>query len=143
MGDKAQANVRHDFGVSADKLFSVIGDFTNLTWIPAVPKVDFEGEGPGMVRRMYIDVNLPPTVEVLEALDPAERTISYGIPENNPLPVAEYHATMRVVETGTDTCQLDWTCNFETAALSPADSVAAIEGFYGMIIPGIEAAVSA
>ena len=62
--NSARVTVFEDFGVSADTLYEMVGDFTDLSWVPEVPKVEFVGEGPGMVRNMYIAETLPPSWSV-------------------------------------------------------------------------------
>lgn len=135
--ERAKVLVTKEFPVSADKLWAVLGDFTNLSWVPAVHHVEFEGEGPGMVRRMYIDASSPAVLERLEARDEATRTLSYSIPENNPLPTIDYQATMHVIESGPDSCTLEWSCDFEPDSMPKDQAVMAVEGFYQMLLPGI------
>jgi len=137
--ESARVTIIEEFGVSADTLFAMLGDFTNLSWVPAVPKVEFVGEGPGMIRNMYLAEELPPIVERLDALDPDNRSITYSIPENIPLPVSDYQATMTVLETGPDTCRLEWDCNFEADGVSDEEADVAIQAFYGSLLPGIHA----
>jgi hypothetical protein len=135
-----KVHIHHDFAVPAEALWAVLGDFTNLSWVPAVPRHEFEGEGVGTTRRMFLDDTFA-ILERLEALDGATRTMSYSIPENNPLPCTDYYATMTVVETGPDTCRLEWGCTFEPLGMSDEDAVANITQFYWSLIPGIEASV--
>lgn len=137
--ESARVTIIEDFGVSADALFAILGDFTNLSWVPTVPKVEFVGEGPGMVRNMYLSEDLPPIVERLDALDPENRSVTYSIPENNPLPVSDYQATMTVVDTGPDTCRLEWRCNFQPDGITDDEADLAIQAFYGSLLPSIHA----
>jgi hypothetical protein len=137
----ARVTVFEDFAVSADALYAMLGDFTNLSWTPQVPKVEFVGEGPGMVRNMYIAETLPPIVERLDALDPEARSVTYSITENNLLPVTDYQATMTVLDTGPDTCRLQWCCDFEPDGITDEEAVVAIQAFYGSVLPGIHSAL--
>ncbi len=135
-----KVHISHEFAVSADTLWTVLSDFANLTWVPSVPRFEFEGEGVGMTRRMYLDDTFA-ILEKLEALDEANRTISYSIPENNPLPCTDYYATMVVVETGPDACRLEWGCSFEPLGLTEEEAIENITAFYWSLIPGIEGSV--
>lgn len=137
-----KVHISHDFTVPARTLWSVVGDFSNLSWVPAVPKCEFEGEGIGMVRRMYLDDTYA-ILERLEALDEENLTTSYSIPENNPLPCDDYYATMTIVETGPGTCRLEWGCTFEPKGMSEAEAIENITQFYWSLIPGIEEAAAA
>lgn len=134
-----KVHISHDFAASADTLWSVVGDFANLSWVPAVPRSEFEGEGIGMTRRMFLDDTFA-ILEKLEALDEESRTTSYSIPENNPLPCTDYYATMTVVDTGPGTCRLEWGCTFEPLGMTDDEAVENITAFYWSLIPGIEEA---
>lgn len=140
MGERTEVSIQHDFPVSADRLYELLGDFTNLSWVPPVPKVEFEGEGPGMTRFMYFMEDGPATVEILESLDPVARKVAYCITENNPLQVDDYHATMQITETGPETCRLDWGCSFIAGALPPEVAVPMVEQFYRSLLPEMEKA---
>ena len=50
----ADAIVKGDFTVSADKLWELVRDFGNVSWIQGVTKVELEGEGPGMFRVFHV-----------------------------------------------------------------------------------------
>ena len=112
----AEAIVKGGFTVSADKLWKLVRDFGDISWIQGVAKVELEGEGPGMFRVIYAGDG-PPVRERLETLDDATKTITYTIPEGIPFPVKNYHATMTVsaAETG---CQLEWKCRCDPDARS-------------------------
>lgn len=139
--DDTKVRVDADFATSADALWGMVGDFTDLRWIPPVHHSEFEGEGPGMIRRMYLDETLA-VVERLDALDPEHRTISYSVHDNNPLPVTGYRATITVVDTGPGTSRLEWRCAFdEPVGTTEAEAVATIEGFYEMMLGGMRAAL--
>lgn len=140
--DQAKVHITHDFATSADALWAMLGDFSNLKWVPLVHHHEFQGEGPGMERHMYIDETTA-IVEKLEALDDASKTISYSIPVNNPLPINDYLATMTVHEKDSENCQLEWSCTWSSPIdITEEEAVGAITAFYGSIIPGIEEAIS-
>jgi hypothetical protein len=141
MSQQAEVTVQREFEASADALFAVLGDFTNLSWVPAIAKVEFVGEGPGMIRYMYIEEGGPATVEVLEELDVEQRRIGYSIPENNPLPVEDYRAWMHVVDLGDGRSRLDWHAKFGCGDLSVEEAIATIETFYNYLLPDIAAVV--
>ncbi len=141
--ENAKVHVTHDFAVPADNLWKILGDFSNLSWVPLVDHHEFKGEGPGMERHMFLDETFA-IVERLESLDEATRTVQYSIPVNNPLPIADYFATMTVHESGPDACQLEWSCTWSApVGMTEEEALDNINAFYASIIPGIEAAVSA
>ncbi len=141
--DEAKVHVTQDFTVSADTLWKVLGDFSDLSWVPAVHHHEFEGEGPGMLRHMYLDETTA-IVEKLEVLDEENKTISYSIPVNNPLPVDDYFATMTIDETGADSCRLEWSCTWSAPRdMTEEEAVESVTAFYGSLLPGIEEAAGA
>lgn len=137
-----KVHISHDFDVPARVLWSVVGDFGNLSWVPAVPKSVIEGEGVGMTRRMYLDDSYA-ILERLEAHDDEAMTTSYSIPENNPLPCSDYYATMTIVDTGPGTCRLEWGCSFEPLGMTEDAAVENVTQFYWSLIPGIAEAAAA
>ncbi len=140
--EQAKVHVTHEFATSADALWAILGDFSNLSWVPLVDHHEFEGEGPGMTRHMYLD-ETNAIVERLESVDDETRTVSYSIPINNPLPITDYLATMTVHERGADSCELEWSCTWsEPVDMTEEEAVVAVTAFYGSIIPSIEEAVA-
>jgi hypothetical protein len=136
----AKVRITHELATSADALWAILGDFTDLSWVPAVPRCEMDGEGVGMVRHMYLDENFV-IDERLEALDDERRTISYSIPQNNPLPVADYLATMTIHERDPQRCELEWSCTWSApVGVTEDEAVEAVTAFYWDVMPGIELA---
>jgi hypothetical protein len=136
----AQVRVTHEFATSADALWKILGDFADLSWVPAVPRCEFEGTGVGMIRYMYLDETYA-IAERLDAHDDERRTITYSIPENNPLPIADYRATMTVHERGPQRCELEWSCTWSAPiGMTEEQAVAHVTKFYWDLMPGIERA---
>ena len=135
----AEVVVKGDFSVLADKLWEVVRDFGNVTWIQGVTKVELEGEGPGMFRVFHVGDG-PAVRERLESVDEESKTITYTIPEGIPFPVKNYHATMTVsaAETG---CQLEWKCRCDPDGVSEEKASATVEGMYGVMLGWLKAAV--
>lgn len=135
-----KVRVTQELATSAAALWAILGDFTDLSWVPAVPRCEMDGEGVGMVRHMYLDETFV-IDERLEALDEAGRTITYSIPRNNPLPVADYLASMTIHERGPERCELEWVCTWSApVGITEAEAVEAVTKFYWDVMPGIEAA---
>jgi len=126
-----EVRVRRGLGVPAAKVWSVIADFGDVSWMPAGTRAEVEGDGPGMAR--VIGAGERTIREVLESRDSDTRTLVYTIPEGVPFPVTDYRATM-IVADADDGCELEWRCSFEPAGVSEAEAAAAIEGMYGVMI---------
>jgi Polyketide cyclase / dehydrase and lipid transport len=136
----ATARVTRTLDVPADRLWKLVADFGDTSWMPGPPKVERVGSGPGMERR----IQGPDKAihERLESVDEKSRTLVYSIPVNVPFPVTDYRATMRVSAKGQGS-ELDWSVSFTPAGASEADARQAIEGMYGVMIGWIETRVKA
>lgn len=103
----------------AAKVWALLGDFGGLAkWCgPALQSCTVEGSGVGAVRT----IGLPGGKSIrerLEGLDSSGRTLRYSIVGKSPIPVREYVATCRVVETGPSECRVDWESRFEVDGVS-------------------------
>ena len=103
-------------------------------WMQGVTKVEVTGSGVGMVRRIYAGAG-DPVVEVLESVDEAAKQIGYAIPENNPMPVDDYHATCTAIDLGEGRSRLDWACTFEPkSGVEEAAATATVKAMYGVLV---------
>jgi hypothetical protein len=136
----ANARVTRTLDVPADRLWKLVANFGDTSWMPGPPQVKLIGSGPGMERR----IQGPDKAihERLEFVDAASRTVAYTIPVNVPFPVTGYRAIMRVRAAGAGS-ELDWSATFTPAGVSESDARKAIEGMYGLMIGWIEARVKA
>jgi hypothetical protein len=110
----------------ATEVWKRIGGFNALPdWHPLVEKSEL-AEG-GTVRRLTIP-GAGTIVERLEGSDDKTRTYSYEITEG-PLPVADYHSTLRVKEEGGETL-VEWESRFEPKGASADEAAKTIQGLY-------------
>jgi hypothetical protein len=123
--------------VPADAVWRLIANFGDTSWMPAGTQATLVGSGVGMERRIAIGPDKW-IHERLEALDPAGRTLTYGIPVNVPFPVTDYHATMRVRAQGAG-CELEWSARYDCAADAAPAIEKSVQGMYGMMIDWIAA----
>ena len=124
--------VKQEIATAAERVWDLIADFGNVPWIQGLEKVEVEGDGPGMVRIMNGQIR-----ECLQTLDPATRTLTYTIPEGLPVPLKNYHSTMRVESTGPQSCSLEWTCCADPDGIPDEQAQQIIDGLYGGMIGGI------
>ncbi len=125
----ANVAMTQKLSASADAVWGRIGNFETLhAWHPVVEKTEMDGSGLGSKRNLFL-AGGGNVLEELEGDDSAGRNYSYTILES-PLPVAEYHATIKVVDNGDGTCTVDWSANFQPAGASEADAVGAIQGIF-------------
>ena len=121
------AKVVHDFAISAEQLWELIGDFGDVEkWSTSGGSCEQEGEGIGSIRTLTMDDGRI----IVDRLDDfGDQFYRYSIVES-PLPFKEYQATMRVTSDGEDSCQLTWSSEFEPKGMSDAEAIAYIEGVY-------------
>jgi hypothetical protein len=75
----AHVTVKQKMGHPAEKVWALVADFGDISWMPAGTPAEIEGEGPGMARIIGGAIR-----EQLESIDPASRTLVYTIPEGIP-----------------------------------------------------------
>jgi hypothetical protein len=125
-----KVNLSTKLGVPAKQVWDLIGKFSALPdWHPAVERSEIEEEegGQGMIRRLHL-LGGGTIVERLEQLDEAEHLYKYEILDS-PLPVANYHATLRVRDTDAG-CEVEWSTEFEPEGASEESAAAIIQGIF-------------
>jgi len=127
----SEVSVKRVIDLPAQKVWDLISDFGDTSWMPTGTPAEVEGAGPGMAR--VIGAGDQKIREVLEACDVDARTLVYTIPEGVPFPVTGYRSSMVVSDSG-DGCELEWSCSFEPDGVSEEQAAAAIEGMYGVMI---------
>lgn len=132
-----QVHIQRDLPHSADAVWGLLGDFGNMSWAPGIQKLEVEGSGPGMVRR--IEMGQGPAIEErLDALDDQRRHLEYSIPGNNPMPVTDYRAWIDV-SSRDGGCRVDWHATAEAAGMSDEEAAEVVGGAYNMMIDWIDA----
>jgi len=131
-GEVVEVRVEGELEVSAAKVWAVVADFGNVSWVPGVEKVELEGKGVGMVRHLTVPV-YPQLHERLDAIDHARMTLDYSIPAVEYLQVKNYTARAQVVELEGERCRLIWSGQAEADGVDGAQAAANTEAFYEAI----------
>lgn len=71
--------------------------------------------------------------ETLTAFDEESRTFSYEIPNNLPLPLDRYVATVKLTEITGEQTEIDWSCDAEPTG-SEEEARAAVSAMYTTLI---------
>ncbi len=135
MGVKARAE--RELDVSAAKVWAVVADFGNVSWVPGVEKVELEGEGVGMIRHLTVPV-YPQLHERLDAIDHETMILDYSIPTVEYLQVKNYTARAQVVELDGERCRLVWSGEAEADGVDDVQAATNTEAFYEAIITWID-----
>ena len=126
----AKVNSTTNLPVPASAVWAVIGGFNALPdWHPAIAKSDLEQKDGNKVRTLTLAGGGGTIVERLDASDDKARTYSYSI-LSGPLPVANYHATIKVSEAGSGGCAIEWSSEFDAEGAPESDAAAAVRGIY-------------
>lgn len=126
--------VERDVPIATETLWQVLSDFGNLSWAPGIERLEVEGEGPGMVRKVFMP-GMPAIDEVLEAVDHQALRYSYTIPNGLPMPIADYRAEVQVLPLDNGQSRIHWSCTGRvTGGSKPADIQAMMEGVYQQMI---------
>ena len=125
----ATAHVEQELPASAEKVWSLIEDFSDVSaWATADLSVTrSEGSGKGALR--WLETAQGPMVERCETYDAQSRTFSYSITEG-PDNMKRYLSTVSVRPAGDERCIITWGCDFELEGVPEAAAVQLMEGVY-------------
>jgi hypothetical protein len=134
----AKYSTEREFEMSADALWGVVKNFGEVGWIPGNPTYSSEGEGVGMTRT--IDTPPIPTVrEQLDSIDEEGRAIFYHVIQGVPMPVTDYHASMRVIDAGNGRSRLEWSSSWEPDGITEDEARAIVANMYNSVLAVMKA----
>ena len=107
--------IEKDMDYPVEKVWAILGDFGNLSWVEGPERIEVIGDGVGMTRRVHM-AGIDPINEVLETMDEPNLSFSYSIP-NMPMPVTDYLASVKVEGQGESSTKIYWSCT-----CTPTDS---------------------
>ncbi len=125
--------VERELDVEADKVWAILANFSDISWIPGLEKVELEGEGVGMIRHVTAP-GMPVLHERMDAIDHETMTLDYSVPAVEYLRVKDYRARARVVGLDGGRCQLIWSCECEPDGVTQAQATSNTEAFYQMVM---------
>jgi len=131
-----EVKVEGEIAFSAEKVWGVIADFGNVSWVPGVEKVELEGEGVGMIRHLTVPV-FPQLHERMDAIDSEKMILDYSIPSVEFLHLKDYKARAQVSELEGERCGLVWSCVSEVDGVEDAQAISETEAFYRDIMTWI------
>jgi hypothetical protein len=124
---------------SADTVWDLVRDFGGIKkWNSgSVQDISVDGEGIGAVRTITLPGGLS-LQEELRAFDANERSFSYAIVGNSPMPVSDYLATLTIVPESSDSCRVEWGSTFEPGDFPEEQAISMVEGIYKSGIVGLK-----
>jgi hypothetical protein len=128
-----EVSIEREFEVCAEKIWAILADFADISWIPGIEKVELEGEGVGMIRHVTAP-GLPQLHERMDAIDHEKMILDYSVPEVAFIQAKNYRARAQVLPLDGEHCRLHWSCRAEPDGVTEAECVAKTEGFYEMVM---------
>jgi hypothetical protein len=116
--DKLTIRTFHVFDAAAATVWALLEDFGAIErWWPTegelvIDRVELEGRGIGMVRRIFNRGATRAVSERLDRLDSVAMVLQLSILGPDPLRTAWYQATCRIVEMDEGRCRLDYESEF-------------------------------
>lgn len=127
---------------AADDVWGILSDFGGIKVGGPIEAFEIEGEGVGAVRT--ITMGGGQVIERLDVHDPAARVFSYCIlNEDNPLPVSNYSATVKITADSDDSCTVDWSGTFDVKGADEETACKVVRGIYTGGIQGARKALGA
>lgn len=136
-----EVTVERELNFGAEKVWAIIADFGNVSWVPGIEKVELEGEGVGMVRHLTVPV-FPQLHERLDAIDHEKMILDYSVPAVAFIHLKDYKARAKVSELEGERCRLVWSCNAEADGVDDEQAISETEAFYASIMTWIGDALS-
>ena len=133
----ANAKVTDVFDSPINKVWDLIRDFGDLSaWAPSANVTKLEGEGVGMIRHIE-GGDAGYFKEQCEVHDDENHTFSYTLLES-PAPFKDYHAKVKLTETGPDSCEIEWSSVFQPVDAPEEEIVKGVEDTYQVFIENIK-----
>lgn len=125
--------------VPASKAWATLSSFRNIEAISPIERSETVGEGAGATRTCHMPDGAA-IYEVLNKVEDATMEMQYKITEG-PFPITGYISDVKVEGIGDSSCKVTWGCQFETEEENKKAMIDLFEGFYNVIIDGLEAMI--
>jgi len=135
------------FEAPADKVWAFLADFGAIErWWPTdgpivIERVEVEGQGPGMVRRIFNRGARYGVSERLERLDSNERVLQLVILDRDSARPPWYQATARLIDLPVGRCRLDYESEFSVPQGRENQTRDGILATYAEMFRGLQDAV--
>jgi hypothetical protein len=136
--------VERVLNVPIEKLWSLVSDFSNLSWYPPAEKVEKIGEGIGEIRRITMP-GMPAAIdERLMELDPQQHRLVYQVLENEINIMQDYTVVARLRSVDEATTVALWQGEFSGVAgdLEPQMMIDIMTDTYGSMLMEMEQAAN-
>ena len=131
--------VSKSINVSAEKAWEKLSSYRGIEEFSPIEKSETIGYGAGATRTCYLPDGAA-IYEVLEEVANEKMELQYKITDG-PFPIKGYVSNVKVEKTAEDACKITWGCEFETEPKAEGEMVKLFEGFYHVIIDGLESLI--
>ena len=133
----SRARVVRSIDAPAGEVWETLREFNRVEkFLPAIASCIVEGSGVG-ARRICALQDGSKIFERLVTLDEHNRVLRYSVTQSR-LPFESYLGTVRITDSGDDTCEVDWSSTFDAVGLPEAQVIAMIVDLYEQAIEGLE-----
>ena len=105
--------VSKQIDVQAVDAWKKLSSFRGIEEFSPIERSQTEGDGEGAKRTCFMPDGAA-IYEVLNKVDDSVMEMQYAITEG-PFPITGYLSTVKIAETGADSCKVTWGCEFETS----------------------------
>jgi carbon monoxide dehydrogenase subunit G len=143
---RQKVEISTEINAPADKVWAVVSNFQDLSWIPGVAKVEGSGNEVGAQRTITLE-NGEKLTESLDKFEPAKMMLMYRATADNVkfLPVTNYSSRITVKDAGGKSTVTWWGAfyrgypnNDPPAELNDEAAVKAITGLYNAGLEGLK-----
>jgi len=132
-----EVRVVEEITAPAARVWALLRDFGNLmSWADGLESCELAGSGVGAVRTVTRVGGLR-IQERLESFDEDERSLSYAIIGNTPLPFRDYLARVQLREAGFSRCEITWEGRFDAKPGSETATQTILRGLYSGLIASL------
>jgi hypothetical protein len=129
-------NVSKTIHVPAAAAWAKLAAFTGIEEFSPIASSVVEGTGAGAKRTCTMPDGAQIN-EVMNSIDHETMHLQYAI-LSGPFPITDYVSDVRVKKVDADHCEVSWGCSFKAAPDMEKPMVATFDGFYHVIIEGLE-----
>lgn len=126
--------------VDGEKLWLKLCDFGDLSWFSGPEKVESNGAGPGMIRRVFVPGG-GFIDEKLESVDEHSKTLTYSIAKAAAFPLDNYRAQVTVINESAGQALVIWSGTFDAKDVSEDEAKAMLQSTYAALIDALMASI--
>jgi len=123
--------------VPASEVWRLLREFSDISWAGEMGRVECEGSGVGMIRRIFVTEESP-AEERLDALDDNNMSFDYSVLRGLPMPVKNYTAKVSVSHLDSSKSLVAWNGSMDSDGVTDKEAEAIVGGFYDMLLEKLE-----